>query len=74
VRCSGLVELLQTKLRKIIIGLFSVRTTENNSYVPYSPCVFFSIGAYLFAVRANAEYHYAIKTGLLPSLSVKKNF
>jgi len=29
--------------------------------------------AYLFAVRANAEYHYAIKTGLLRSLSVNKN-
>jgi len=41
VRCSALVELLETKLRKIIIGLFSVRTTENNSYVPYPPCAFF---------------------------------
>jgi len=36
--------------------------------------VHFSIGAYLFAVRADAEYHCAINTGLLLSLSVKKNF
>ena len=47
-------------LRKIIT--FSVRMPENKSYVSYPPCAFFSIGAYLFTVLANAEYHYAIKT------------
>ena len=58
-RCSGVVELLPTKLRKKII--FSVRTPENNSTLcAVSTVCIFSIGAYLFAVRANAEYHYAI--------------
>jgi len=63
---------LQNKLREIIT--LTVHTPGKKQLCAVSTVCNFPIRAYLFDVRANAEYQYAIKTGLVPSLSVMKIF
>ena len=63
---------MQNKLRQIIT--LTVHTPGKQQLYAVSTVCIFPIRAYLFAVHANAEYQYAIKTGLVPSLSVTINF